>query len=74
LEQVLLKLSLNSSYGGNETVTIGSDQCLILPIEISGSNKIIKTRALINSATTNLKLTVNSSTLDIVSLEEIQKF
>ena len=45
LEYARLRLAENSSYGGNATTTIGSYQCYLLPIETSGSNKIIKSRA-----------------------------
>ena len=42
-EKALLKYSQDSSYIGNENILIGGRQCSILPIETSGSNKIIKT-------------------------------
>lgn len=74
LNYALLKLAGDSSYAGNETVNISSYQCTIQPIETSGSNKIIKARSQISGATTNLKLTVVSSTLSTVSLEELVKF
>jgi hypothetical protein len=74
LEQALLNLSLNSSYTGNETVPITNAgttvNCTIATITTQGSNKIIKSSAIVNDTTTNLKLTVNSSTLNRVSLEE----
>lgn len=74
LEHARLKLAQNSNYSGNETLTIGSNQCSILVIETSESNKIIKSRAQIMGITTNLKLTVNALTLSTASLEEVVKF
>ena len=74
LDYARLKLSMDPAYAGNETVNIGSYQCTLQPIAISGSNKVIKAHAAVNGATTNLQLTVVSSTLSTVSLEEVVKF
>ena len=74
LDYALLQLSLNSGYGGNETRAVGLEQCSLLTIETSGSNKIIKARSQVKGATTNLKLTVQSSDLSTVSLEEVVNF
>lgn len=70
----LLKLADNPAYSGNETIGISSFKCSILTLETSGSNKILKTRSQIEGATTNLKLTVNASTLETISMEEAVKF
>lgn len=74
LDHALLKLAVNGSYAGNENLNINSYQCSILPIETSGPDKIIKARSQIMGATTNLKLTVNSSSLATIALEETVKF
>lgn len=75
LNKALLKLSQNPNYSGNETVIIGGGyQCSIVSVETSGSNKIIKSRAQLGNAATNLRLTVNGSTLSTVSLEEVVTF
>jgi hypothetical protein len=74
LDHALLKLSGNSGYAGNEAVSISSYQCTISSVEISGENKIIKVRSQIGGSATNLKLTVKSSDLSTVSLEELVKF
>ena len=74
LDRALLELAGNSNYSGNETITIDSRQCTINPVETSGSNKIIKAAAQVNSAVTNLKLTVVSITFATVSLEEVSSF
>ena len=57
-----------------EVIAIDSYQCTINPVETSGSNKIIKAAAQVNSAVTNLKLTVVSTTFATVSLEEVSSF
>lgn len=74
LEYARLKLAESASYAGNATTSAGTYQCYILSVEISGANKIIKSRSIVGGATTNLKLTVNSNTLSTVSLEEAVKF
>ena len=76
LDRALLELALNSNYTGNITVQIEEDgnQCALYAIESSPPNKIIKSRSQVRGATTNLKLTVNSTTLSTVSLEEVSAF
>ena len=74
LEDARLKLAIDSNYAGNEVVNVGSYQCSILDVETSGSNRILKARAQIQGPTTNLRLTVDSSTLETVTLEELSKF
>ncbi|MEE8131820.1 MAG: hypothetical protein V3T98_02130 [Candidatus Paceibacterota bacterium] len=73
LETALLNLAVGS-YSGNETIDIGSEQCLVLPIESSSSNIIIKSQASINEKTTNLELVVDNYNLETISIEEVQSF
>lgn len=70
-EKALLKYAENTSYVGNENITIGGKQCSILPIETSGSNKIIKTKAIVESVTSNIKVTFVSADMTLVSWEEL---
>lgn len=70
-ETALLKLAENSAYAGNENIDIGGNQCAILPLETAGGQKIIKTKADIQKAVANLKVVVDSSTLSIISWEEL---
>lgn len=70
LNHARLKLA-QGSYGGNETVTIGTDSCTIDPISTILGNTVITSKATVGNTTTKLKLTVDSLTLGIVSLEEI---
>lgn len=69
-EKALLKYAEDNSYVGNEIITINPGQCMILPIEISGNNKIVKTKAVVQSATSNIKVIFNGADGTIVSWEE----
>lgn len=74
VEHALLELAVGGVYGGNETVAVtASESCQILPIETSGSQKIIKTKATVENLATNIKITVNLQPLTIVSWEEVQE-
>lgn len=72
LEVARLKLAKDDSYAGNETVYIeeAGNSCTIGAITSSGADKVIKARAQIGRATTNLKMTIKSSDLSTVTLEE----
>ena len=74
LDHAMYKLAQSTSYGGSETVVIGSDTCTLLPVETNGGNKIIKAWSQTNSTRTNLKLTIVTLDLSTVSLEEVQSF
>jgi hypothetical protein len=74
MNYVRYRLGLNSNYAGNETVNIAGYRCTIHTIASSPPNKIIPVHVVVGKATTNLKLTVVSSTLSTVSLEEVVKF
>ncbi|MBI1838963.1 MAG: hypothetical protein HYR95_01530 [Candidatus Colwellbacteria bacterium] len=71
VEKALLSLAANSNYAGNENITVNGRQCAIFPIEISGSDKIIKTKATVENAVTNLKVQAASVNLSITSWEEL---
>lgn len=70
----ILNLTLNPLYNGNQTIPVGEEGCLIMPIETLSGQKIIKTKAIINDTVTNLKITVGASDLSVVSWEEVPKF
>jgi hypothetical protein len=73
LEYARLKLKMGP-YAGNETIAVGSSTCTILGVQTSGNNFIIQTSANEGGRTTNLELTVVSSTLATVSLVEKPSF
>ncbi|MEK7641066.1 MAG: hypothetical protein AAB389_03665 [Patescibacteria group bacterium] len=74
LNHALLQLADVSTYTGNETIYISDQTCTLLTITTDASNTIIRAEALVNSAATNLRLTVNTQTLSTVSLEEVASF
>jgi len=73
-EKALLKYSENNSYAGNENITIGGNECNILPIETSGNNKILKTKSIVQSSVSNIKITFDSVDMAIISWEELPNF
>jgi hypothetical protein len=70
----LFKIAQNESYAGNESVVIGSYNCSILPLESAGGQKIIKATATVQNSTTNLRVTVDKTTLQVIYWEEIPAF
>ncbi|MDP2695994.1 MAG: hypothetical protein Q8O87_01940 [bacterium] len=74
VDKALLELSKNINYGGNDNLAVDVYSCAIFPIEIDGENKVIKSQAQINGATTNLIMVVHGQTLSTISLEEVGKF
>ncbi|MFH1956382.1 MAG: hypothetical protein ABIJ28_01930 [Patescibacteria group bacterium] len=58
-EYALQQLKNNSNYSGNESIIIdGNDSCDILPIETSGSDKIVKTQSAVSGYTRKIKINV----------------
>lgn len=70
-EKALLKYAENNTYAGNENITIDTRQCSILPIETSGSDRILKTKVVVESTTSNIKVVFNGTDMTIVSWEEL---
>jgi hypothetical protein len=68
-DDALVKLAANSAYAGNETpVDIA---CTILPITTVGSQRIIKTTASVQGATTNIQVTATLDPLTVISWQEL---
>ncbi|MEK7464748.1 MAG: hypothetical protein AAB617_03145 [Patescibacteria group bacterium] len=70
LEYARLQISLNSSYAGGELKAIASSSCYILPIQTQGPNKIIQATSTVSNKNTNVRLTINGTTLKTISEEE----
>jgi hypothetical protein len=70
----LFKIAENKDYLGNESVTVDNNTCSIMTIESLGEQKIIKTTATVQNSTTNLKVTIDKTTLQIASWEEVPTF
>ncbi|MEK7195360.1 MAG: hypothetical protein AAB655_01555 [Patescibacteria group bacterium] len=74
-EVALLNLGSSSSYSGNETVAVGSSTCSVLPLS-SGENgaRVISVYGKYQNSYTNLKITVPSSSVSVLSWEEVKSF
>jgi len=73
LDHVKLKSAIGF-YAGNETITVGTYTCQILPVQTSGSSRIVQVRGTVNNVTTNLEMRMISSTLVTTSVEEKTNF
>lgn len=69
-----IQIVKDASYAPqNVSLVVGSDRCTIISIETLGSQKIIKTQAVINRAYTNLEVTIDNNFL-ITSFKEVPNF
>ncbi|MCP6719805.1 MAG: hypothetical protein KJI72_00560 [Patescibacteria group bacterium] len=73
LEYARLQIA-TGPYNGDETVSVGSYSCRVLPIETISNQIIIKSTASVSNRTTNLRLTIDDYTLETVLLEEVVAF
>ncbi len=61
METALFTLSNNAAYAGNETVSIGSQSCIIQPVANLGGNlRTVKTSATVNGHTRRLQVDVSN--------------
>ena len=75
VDQALLQIAINPSYGGDTTVTLSDkDQCYIGPVPPGSGIKTFKTQAIFQNAYTNLEITIDTSDISIVSWKEIPNF
>ena len=65
----VLNLAQDPSYAGSTTLAIASDTCTIFAIA-SGTG-VIETQGIYQHAYTNLKLTVDTTTMAVTSFQEI---
>lgn len=70
----LLKLVANSSYAGNETITVASDTCKIVSVVPAGANAVISAQAQFQNDYTDYRVTAATGTASIVGWEELQSF
>jgi hypothetical protein len=70
----VLKRIQNVSYHGDETIAIGSETCQILALELSGSEKIIKTTANKGGAISNIQVNLDLATLLVNRRREVAQF
>jgi hypothetical protein len=58
LDEALLKYAEDPAYAGDEVLAIGSDECEIVSVTPSGSDRIFRVTASFRSAVTNIEATV----------------
>lgn len=77
VEYALIKLSDNENYTGNESVTIGSQPCIIQPIETpEGAARTLKTSGAVNGFTRRLQVEIGNVNppITITSWSEVDSF
>lgn len=71
-DTVLLRLSYDAGYGGDETIPLGTDSCKVLPATNPyGTPRVFPIQAVFDRAYTNINVTVNIDTLAITSWQEV---
>ena len=71
----LLRLAHERTYSGNATTTVGNGQCYIGRIDTTIPGEMtLHTRAIDHETYTNLKITVRTSDLILLSWEEVPVF
>ena len=76
-EEALMKLKDDSNYGGNETISLGNNQCQILPIlNLGGQARIIQVSSNVGGATKKNKISINqiNPTIRITLWQEVADF
>ncbi|MEK9180396.1 MAG: hypothetical protein AAB897_03215 [Patescibacteria group bacterium] len=69
----LLKLA-SSSYTGNETINVASNTCRIFTIVSTSTGRIVDAQGIFQRSYTNYRITVPTSTVSIISWEELKAF
>ena len=74
VDSALLKIALDNNYSPtNETVSVGKDSCLIKEVTTNSQQKIITTQAKYQESYTNLKVTIQTNNLQVLSWIEVAK-
>ena len=68
-DHALLRLANDITYTGNETVVVGAQSCTIGTVSGS-SQKTFKTQGIFKNFYTNLQITVDVTTLAVISWQE----
>lgn len=75
IEIALFRAASNSSYSGNETITLDNETCAIRPLFQDGPNWIIETEATIQNRTTRFRTTLSERLpATIISIERVVSF
>jgi len=75
-DTAILKLAGDWSYFGSESVIVGSNNCQIISVQDSGSQKLIRAQANYKNSYTNLEIKVSkgASSINIDSWKELPNF
>ena len=76
-EKALMDLKEHPTYSGNETITLGSGTCQVLPIDnLGGDNRQIKVVGNVNNRLRKIKinLTAINPTMTVTSWLEVSDF
>lgn len=78
-DAAILKLAENWNWTppiNGETVIVGTDDCKIISVQTSGSEKTIRTQAIFQNSYTNLEITIQKplDEISIVSWNELANF
>lgn len=60
LEHAINALALDAAYAGNETVTLGTLSCAVLPIQVQGSTYTLSGRATVSNQTVTMAATLSA--------------
>ncbi|OGG62936.1 hypothetical protein A3I46_03020 [Candidatus Kaiserbacteria bacterium RIFCSPLOWO2_02_FULL_54_13] len=72
LDTVLLRLAYDATYEGGETILLGDDSCEILAAQNPfGNPRVFPIQAVFNRAYTNVLVTIDIISREIISWEEI---
>ncbi|OHA97913.1 MAG: hypothetical protein A3E02_02435 [Candidatus Zambryskibacteria bacterium RIFCSPHIGHO2_12_FULL_38_34] len=75
VDAAILKLAASPTYsGGPPDVDVGTDKCTIEVFNPSSDPIIIKTKGTFQNAVTNLRITIDKTSLAILSWEELPNF
>ena len=74
IDTALLRLTQNSNYLGNESVSVGGDTCNIRVIDPNPDPIILETTATYQKAVTNLRVQVSKTNLSVKSWQEVPNF
>ena len=70
IDTVRLKLTLNNTYAGNETIHTGTESCTIDPLQHTGGHVVVVTHAIVQNATTNLHAELDEDNFIVLRIAE----
>ena len=70
IDTVRLRLTLDHTYAGNETVPVGTESCTIDPLQHIGGQIIVSTHGTIQNAVTNLRAELDETDLTVLRIAE----